>query len=210
MGFEDACFQETEDDMIRTLLASPHPFLKGITLEELERRGWIRLRVAEDGAPFLPFAEGGYGTADGKIHFRADFDYAPPQESRLGEAGLRKQFPLELISSKNDDSMNSTFGHRKEVDAQTSRLWMHVEDAAPRDIVDGDQVRVFNNRGSCLMRAQVNGGVRQGVVRAPSVRWAKRSLQGRGINVLTADRLTDVGGGPVFYSCLVEVEKCGD
>ena len=36
MGFEDPCFRDTEDDMIRTLLDSPHPFIKGITIEELD------------------------------------------------------------------------------------------------------------------------------------------------------------------------------
>jgi hypothetical protein len=30
------------------------------------------------------------------------------------------------------------------------------------------------------------------------------------VNSLTPDRLTDFGGGPAFYSCLVEVERCGD
>ncbi len=29
MGFDDACFADSEDDMIRTLLDSPHPFLQG-------------------------------------------------------------------------------------------------------------------------------------------------------------------------------------
>jgi anaerobic selenocysteine-containing dehydrogenase len=82
--------------------------------------------------------------------------------------------------------------------------------ALPRCIVDGDPVRVRNDRGAAILRASVNGTVRAGVVRAPSVRWNKRSPGGFGINVLTSDRLTDIGGGPVFYSCLVEVEKCGD
>jgi hypothetical protein len=27
---------------------------------------------------------------------------------------------------------------------------------------------------------------------------------------LVAERLTDIGGGPTFYSCLVEIEKSGD
>ena len=49
-----------------------------------------------------------------------------------------------------------------------------------------------------------------GVVAAPSVRWARRSPAGRNVNALTSDRLTDHGGGPTFYSCLVEVEKIGD
>ena len=113
MGFDDACFADTDDDMIRTLLDSPHPFLKDITLERLDREHSVRLNVAEDGAPFLPFAEGNFGTPDGKCHFNADtLDYQPPVESRHGDAALKRKYPLELISPKNDDSMNSTFGHR--------------------------------------------------------------------------------------------------
>ena len=49
-------------------------------------------------------------------------------------------YPLELVSSKNDDSMNSTFGHRDWVDEQTAILDMHPDDAAARNIADGDPV----------------------------------------------------------------------
>jgi len=52
--------------------------------------------------------------------------------------------------------------------------------------------------------------VQPGVVRAPSVRWNKSAEDAANVNVLTSDRLTDMGGGPTFYSCLVEVERCGD
>jgi anaerobic selenocysteine-containing dehydrogenase len=71
-------------------------------------------------------------------------------------------------------------------------------------------VRVFNDRGSCLLEAEVNGAVAQGVVAAPSTRWARKSPGGRSINALTSERLTDIGAGATFYSCLVQVEKCGD
>ncbi len=37
--------------------------------------------------------------------------------------------------------------------------------------------------------------------------WAKLSDAGLNINVLTSDRLTDLGGGATFYSTLVEVER---
>jgi anaerobic selenocysteine-containing dehydrogenase len=211
MGFDDPCFGESDDDMIRGLLGSGHPFLDGITLERLDREPFVRLRVAADGDPFLPFANGAFGTKSGRCEFGAEsLRYVPPVESRFGDADLRQRYPLELISSKNDDSMNSTFGNRGAVDAQTSRLAMHHADAAARGIVNGDRVRVFNGRGSLTLDADVNGGVRTGVVRAPSVRWASRAEDGRSINVLTSDRLTDIGAGPTFYSCLVQVEKCGD
>src|ERR1017187_4069029 len=211
MGFDDACLADSDDDMIRTLLDSPHPFLKDITLEQLEREHSVRLKVSPNGAPFLPFAEGSFGTPDGKCHFdAATLDYQPPLESRHGDAALHSRYPLELISPKNDDSMNSTFGHRDSVDLATATLHLSAADAEARGIRHGCQVRVFNDRGACLLRASVDGRVRPGVVCAPSSRWAKRAPDQRNINALTSDRSTDFGGGPTFYSCLVQVERCGD
>jgi anaerobic selenocysteine-containing dehydrogenase len=211
MGFNDACFRDTEDDMIRTLLGSGHPFLDGITLERLDREHFVRLNIAPGNEPFLPFAQGGFGTPSGKCEFGAEsLEYKPPVESRFGDETLRAKYPLELISSKNDDSMNSTFGYRPGVDEETSILHLHPADAGPRAIRTGDRVRVFNDRGSLLLKANVDGMVQAGVARAPSTRWPKRAVDGRNANVLTSDRLTDMGGGPTFYSCLVQVERCGD
>jgi anaerobic selenocysteine-containing dehydrogenase len=208
MGFDDPCFQDSEDDMIRTLLDSAHPFVRGITLEELDRDHFVRLRLPD---PFLPFAGGGFGTPDGKCHFHAEtLDYIPPEESRHGDQALRARYPLELISPKNDDSMNSTFGHRDAVDLQTSVLHLHPDDAAARGIRSSDQVRVRNGRGSCILSARVDTSVPPGVASAPAVRWARRAPAGRNVNAVTSSRLTDKGGGPVFYSCLVEVERIGD
>jgi anaerobic selenocysteine-containing dehydrogenase len=93
---------------------------------------------------------------------------------------------------------------------QTSALFLHSDDALKRGIATGDRVRVYNDRGSCLLTAEVDGEVRSGVAWAPSVRWNKLSSDACNVNALTSDRLTDIGGGPTFYSCLVEVEKCGD
>jgi anaerobic selenocysteine-containing dehydrogenase len=115
-----------------------------------------------------------------------------------------------MISSKNDDSMNSTFGIRPSVDRQTAVLQMHPADADARGIHNGDRVRAFNDRGSLLLTAEVDGVVSPGVVRAPSVRWNKFAPDGRNVNALTSDRLTDIGGGPTFYNCLIEVQRCGD
>jgi anaerobic selenocysteine-containing dehydrogenase len=214
MGFDDACFRESEDDMIRSLLRSGHPFLDSISLERLDREHSVRLNVSAPGEPFLPFASG-FGTASGKCEFGAEtLEYTPPSESRQGDPALRLKYPLEFLSSKNDDSMNSTFGYRAAVDAETAVLHMHVDDAAPRGIHRGDRVRVFNDRGSLLLTADVRPGaastVQPGVIRAPATRWPKRAIDKRSANVLTSERLTDIGGGPTFYNCLVQVERCGD
>ena len=211
MGFDDPCFADSDDDMIRTVLDSEHPFIRGITLEQLECERSVRLQVAPAGEPFLPFANGGFGTPSGKCDFRAEsIAYTPPLESRFGDQSLLARYPLEMISPKHDDSMNSTFGNRPDTDAATATLHIESADAAARGISTGDQVRVYNNRGSCLLRAQVDGVVRQGVVCVPAVRWASMAPDHNGPNALTSERLTDKGGGPTFYSCLVQVEKSGD
>ncbi|MBZ5593727.1 MAG: molybdopterin-dependent oxidoreductase [Acidobacteriia bacterium] len=211
MGFDDPCFRDSADDMIRALLDSDHPFVKGITIEELDREHFVRLRVAHNGGAFLPFSAGGFGTASGKCEFKAEtLEYTPPVESRHGEQVLREKYPLELVSPKNDDSMNSTFGYRPDTDRQTSALKIHERDALTRGITHGDQVQIFNDRGSCLLIAKIDASVAPGVVCAPSTRWAKNSPAFRNVNALTSERLTDKGGGPTFYSCLVQVEKSGD
>jgi anaerobic selenocysteine-containing dehydrogenase len=207
MGLTDSCFSDSDDDLIRTALASGHPFLEGITLERLEQEHFIRLNLPE---PFTPFAQGAR-TADRKFHLDApELAYTPPLESRLGDQQLRTRFPLELVSSKNDDALNSTFGYRPENVHAGSTVFLHEADATPRGIRNGDRVRVCNDRGSVLGIASVNGAVREGVVRVPAVSWPKLMPGRSGINFLTSQRLTDAGGGPVFYSCLVQVEKCGD
>jgi anaerobic selenocysteine-containing dehydrogenase len=202
MGLTDPCFDESADDAIRGLLASEHPFLEGITLESLDREHFVRLNISAEGEPFLPFAEGHFGTASGKCEFRAEtLGYEPPIESRFGETSLQRRFPLELISPKNHDSMNSTFGNRPDVDAQTSVATIHPDDAAPRGIHTGDSVRLFNDRGECTLEARVEAAIPAGVVCVPSSRW------GQSVNTLVSERLTDLGGGPTFYSCLVDLEK---
>ncbi len=208
MGFRDACFGDTEDDMIRTLLKTDSPYLRGITLEQLEREHFVRLAVSPSAQPFLPFAQGGFCTPSGRFEFGAEtLGYTPPAESRFGDAELKQHYPLELISGKNDDSLNSTFGHRREVDGQTAVLALHPTDAEDRGIVHGMRVRTYNDRGFCFFTAHIGFDVSPGVVRARSTRWNKSSPGCLGLNQLTSDRLTDIGGGPTFYSCLVEVER---
>lgn len=91
------------------------------------------------------------------------------------------------------------------------RLEMHPDDAAMRDIKTGDRVRVWNERGELHLTALVPleaepVTVPRGVV-AGRLDWAKLHPEGVNQNVLTSERLSDLGAGATFYSVLVHVER---
>ncbi len=197
MGFTDPCFADSDDELIRQALDTDSPYLAGITLEQLERERFVRLNVPE-----LPMA-GAHPNLDGE-----PLAYEPPEESRLGKE-FDPRFPLELVSSKAHAGLNSSFGMLERVQADNGVLEIHPEDAAARGIADGAPVEVYNARGAVRLRARVGPNVRPGVVRTPSGRWPS-AAGGVNVNSLIADRLTDIGGGPTFYNCLVEVRPCAE
>ena len=45
---------------------------------------------------------------------------------------------------------------------------------------------------------------------AAKLDWARLNPEGKNINVLTSETLTEIGAGATFYSCLVEVNKASD
>jgi molybdopterin guanine dinucleotide-containing S/N-oxide reductase-like protein len=232
MGFEDDCFRESVDQMIDGALDSGHPWLQGIDRERLEREGHIRMKFGEAGlgsagqrgadvptqstyAAYLPFARGNFFTASGKAELYSEslkaqgldpvVHFEPPTESRHSEQA--KAFPLELLARKSDNFLNSTFSNLPTIQEmeEVGLLEMNASDAGTRRIADGDRVRVFNRRGNILLKARVDGAVQPGVVCA-RLNWAKLSPAGRNINVLTSEKLTDLGNSATFYSVLVEVE----
>jgi anaerobic selenocysteine-containing dehydrogenase len=75
-----------------------------------------------------------------------------------------------------------------------------------RSIAQGATVRVFNDRGEYLCKADVTQRARPGVVNGLGVWWRKFGLAGTNVNELTSQKLTDMGRGPVFYDCLVDVQ----
>jgi anaerobic selenocysteine-containing dehydrogenase len=237
MGFQEPCFRESEEDMIDAALTSDDPWLSGITRERLEREGHIRLNfeatpkhealaataVASRTAPkntrqsFLPFANGNFATHNGKallyneklIELGLDpvVKFVAPTESRHNDRA--KKYPLELLSRKADNFLNSSFANlpsHQPLEPLMGMLEMSNIDAELRGVNDGDRVRVFNERGEIYVTAKVDGAVQPGVV-ATRLGWPKLSDEGIGVNALTSERVTDLGGGATFYSCLVQVEK---
>jgi anaerobic selenocysteine-containing dehydrogenase len=216
LNFDDECFGDSDEELARQALETDHPSLNGITFEALRERGWMRLNVPDD---FAPFAEGNFPTSSGKCELYSERleasglsglpDFIPPSESQQSSPDLARRFPLGLISPAAHAFLNSSFANLPKQLRQEMRPFVeiHPEDAVARGIVDGDSVRLFNDRGSCALNAVVTTRARPGVVVSPSVWWNKLSPGKTNINQLTSQTLTDMGGGATFYDALVEVEK---
>jgi anaerobic selenocysteine-containing dehydrogenase len=218
MNFTDECFADSDEEIARQAISTDHPALHGITLEGLRERGWMRLNVPED---FAPFAEGNFPTRSGKCelcneeltkqNLPAVPDFVPPRESVRTAPELARKFPLALISPAAHAFLNSTFSNLPKHLKQEAHPFIEINplDAEARGIQDGEIVRAFNDRGSCELIAHVTTRARAGVVVSPSVWWNKLSPGGANINQLSSQELTDMGRGATFYDALVEVERIG-
>ncbi len=204
MGFEDPCFEDSDEDLIRQALTG----VKGISLDELREKGWVSLRIGD-----APFAEGNFPTPSGKCEIYSerlkDLDplptYIPPREDRLSNPALAQKFPLVLISPPAHHFLNSTFVNLFQEKEVGPALEIHAADAAARHIADGSPVQIFNARGSFLARAVVTDRTRPGVICAPSIWWNKLVPGARNANSTTSEEVTDLGGGATFYDNLVDV-----
>jgi len=225
MGFDEPCFRDEAEEMVGQALAigaDGHSGIAGmehITMDGLKQQGHIPVGFYREPEmePFLPFAAGTVPTPSGKVEFYSETlaaqghdplpAFVPAVESRWGKDAER--YPLEFLSRKADNYMNSTFahldGHRKMEARKNQRLEMHPQDAEARGIADGDAVRIWNDRGALMLTAMMNASLPAGVV-AGQLDWAKLSGKGGNVNALTSERLTDIGAGATFYSTLVEVE----
>jgi len=213
MGMTHPVLADDDVTIIKQALDSPHERMRGVTFDALRERGWMRLNVPR---PFVPYAEGNFPTPSGKCEFVSarlgamGIDplptYTPPLELPETAPELAARFPLVLISSPRHYFLNSTFVNieslRKNAEPECV---LHAADAERRGIAEGARVIVFNARGEFTALARVGDQVREGVVWAPSIWWAKLAPDGTTANATTSQRETDMGGGPVFYDNLVEV-----
>ena len=202
MGFMDTCFSDSDETLCRAVYGDKVDF------NGLLDKGFATLPL-----PDAPFAEGGFATPSGKCEFFSarlaaqGLDGLPDHVPNFEVPGTSSQYPLAMISPPARNFLNSTFVNVKSLRNIESEpvLEMHAGDAAPRGITTGSVVRVFNQRGSYLVKAEVSDRARPGVVNGLGIWWRKFGLNGTNVNQLTSQHLTDMGRGPVFYDCLVEV-----
>ncbi|MBL0252551.1 MAG: molybdopterin oxidoreductase family protein [Polaromonas sp.] len=205
MGFEDACFDDDDETLCR------QAFGDTINFDELLDKGFVTMPIAD-----APFAHGNFPSPSGKCEFVSErlvqqgMDGLPDHVPNHEVLGSSKQYPLAMISPPARNFLNSSFVNVKSLrDIEGEPIVeIHETDALARGIQSGDVVDVFNARGHYQSKAVISNRARPGVVNGLGVWWRKLGLNHTNVNEVTSQLLTDIGQGPVFYDCLVEVKRC--
>ena len=141
-----------------------------------------------------------------------------PTEWLGGEESARH--PLHMISNQPVTRLHSQMDQagvsRNSKIKGREPVRLHPRDAAGRGILDGDIVRIFNDRGAILAGAVLTDHVRSGVIQIATGAWFDPLIPGESgsldhhgnPNVLTIDKGTSkLGQGPISHSALVEIER---
>jgi anaerobic selenocysteine-containing dehydrogenase len=157
----------------------------------------------------------GFGHADGKFHFAADWAAIGPYHAGMpslpdhmaiiDEADADR--PFRLVTAPARQFLNTSFTEiaagRKREGRPTALI--HPAAAARLGITDGGRVRLSNARGEVIVHAKLFDGLQPGVVVVESV-WPHADFEGGvGINALVSDDPARPLGGAVFHDTAIAV-----
>jgi anaerobic selenocysteine-containing dehydrogenase len=209
MGLNEAYLHESDIDIVRNTLESDNKYLEGITFESLRKTGWAKFNLPEK---WMPHAQGNFKTSSEKCHFYDPGLDQPVPEYIPIEYSIKEieQYPLHLLTIKTPkhflNSSHANVSHILEKEGKPL-LEVNPEDASKRNIHDGDELKVYNQRGSVFITARISNKVKQGIVCMPQGYWLSFFKGGSSANALTSDILTDMGRGGAIQEVKVEVEK---
>ncbi|QHZ47196.1 molybdopterin-containing oxidoreductase family protein [Bacillus sp. NSP9.1] len=204
MGFDDEPLKDSDEEMIRQALHYPdNPWLEGINYESLSEKHFVKAKREAIFPDRLP-------TPSGKIELYSktmeqDGYPALPTYTPLAETS---NYPFLFVPGPNHNFLNSTFSNNeKHIKLEKEpKLHLNRQDAEEKGIENGDMVRVWNDRGECVLPAAVGENVLPGVAVSQGL-WADTKGENYLVNALTPDRLADMGGGATFFSGKVQIEK---
>ena len=209
MGFSESYLYQSDIDIVKKTLQSDHEYLKGITFESLRETGGQKLNLPYK---WMPHAQGNFKTKTGKCHFY-DEDIEPSLPTYIPKEynkTAKEKYPLHLLTIKTPKYLlNSSHGNIDHILKKEGKIYLEVnpKDAASRNITDGDELKVYNQRGSVLITARIGEKVQQGIVCMPQGFWPSLLKGGSSANALTDHLLTDMGRGGAIQEAKVEIVK---
>ena len=204
MGVTDPIFRMSEKQILRELFRGATGPAAAIGPDQLEQGGPVSI-ATKSGQE--------YRTPSGKLEFYSKTlaaqglpampDWEPdPEEARQG-----KNWPLRLLTAPGYFQSHTAFSGVAFLRQREGKPFcvLHPSDAGKRNLNDGQQVRLLNERGAVGLVLHVRDEVQPGVVLVPGQRPDAESISGT-VNMLCSDAYTDMGEGATYQSTWLDVQ----
>jgi anaerobic selenocysteine-containing dehydrogenase len=196
----------TTDDLIRTLFHGATGPVARVNLAALRTAGPVKITPYPDGQTF--------STPSGKLEFFSSALAAqglpglPDWVDDAGEAADARCWPLRLLTAPGYFQSHTAFSGNDYLRGREGApgCILHPADAARRALRDGDQVELFNDRGTVGLTLRISDEVPAGTVLVPGQRPSGEARHGT-VNMLCSDRYTDLGQGATYQSTFLDVRR---
>jgi anaerobic selenocysteine-containing dehydrogenase len=203
LGLEDPVFRMRQSDIVAKMLWGSRGRVSALDPDWIRGAGPVRL-APEDGQQF--------STPSGKLEFYSEALAAqglppmPDWQSDPEEERQATRWPLRLLTAPGYFQSHTAFSgvvHLRRREGSPCCI-LHPDEAVARHLADGQQVQLFNDRGSVGLVLKLSDEIQPGVVLVPGQRPDRETVAGT-INILCSDRYTDIGEGATYQSNWVDV-----
>lgn len=222
MGLEDKGFKD-RDELFETVLDNPVAKEIGLTWDRLKKEGAVLTR---DQKPYVYGADGTYGTPTKRLQFYQekiplDTDYGqkldfmkerlpywePPIEGYSGNP-LAEKYPLVFTSERSKFKVHTQYTKVPWFFELEDEPYVMVNpaDCEERGIADHDYIRLFNDRGTCTLRARYNDGIRPGMA-VIDHGWDQDQFVDGFYCDLIGYNVTPVVANSYYFDALIQMEK---
>ena len=178
-----------------------------ITLNQLKKSP-----VLAPGLQQIAYSDLKFDTPSGKIELYSaeahdKWGISPlPEFKQIIHSQDEIRFPLEFITPNTGSRIHSQFGNLKIIRETNPEPVVRISpvDANRRNIYSGQKIKVYNQTGVLISKAEISNRVPSGLVVFPNGIWLN---EGGGVNQLIAGEETDIGFGAAFHDNRVEIER---
>ncbi|MFD2443681.1 molybdopterin-dependent oxidoreductase [Bacillus sp. CGMCC 1.16607] len=180
----------------------------GISLAYIRQAGFAELPVQK-----IPWENYQFKTPSGKFEFTSTvaemkgfsgkLELTLPRETKWNNPELASKYPYSLLTIHPLRSNHSQHYHLFHPEPRI-KVEIAMDIAEQKGLVDGDEVKVWNERGSITGKIQIMKQAHPHTINIDEGIW---SQFGGSVNVLTSNRESDNGLGSTLYDCLVNIEK---
>lgn len=217
-------YPENGEEYARAILTTDDPSCEGITLEALNRENGACKLVLDWDDTVGEEVGMTYATPSTKqepyYENMLAWGQAFPQWERPNEAypenPLREKYPLQFSQARSRFRVHSAYSGAKWIQQLFEpHIELNPSDAAARGLVDGDEVEVYNDRGSFRTKLRLNNAVQpESAFMAEST--YRQYLNGTLMQSVSNDTMNprgyDMMFGPMipYNDTLIEIKKAGE